>query len=179
MKKALSILLALIIALGCITVAFAEETDEALLEDCIIWKVEFSKDRYNIFDTATATVTMTNNSQKTLINTSAEVTPYNCIADAHIVDFGVVPAGESRSITCNFMIAPGAPKLNFFSKIFLLIKSYFFPGMSIRYCLNSVQYERNSKPKSVYNDYVEFNNYGKVQVVCNAYYDILEVSSED
>ncbi len=183
-KKALSLILSIMFILSCFTLAFAEENDTAQIKDCITWEVKFSKDKYNLIDTATVTVKLTNNSENILINTSAEVTPYNCMADAHIVDFGTVPAGESRSVTCNFMLAPGAPKLNFFAKLLLMIKSFFVRGMnSIRYDMsayniNASQYDLSSEPKSSFDAYADFNNYGKVWVECKAYYDVLEVNAE-
>ena len=62
MKKALSILLALIIALGCVTVAFAEEkeTDKLKVE------IKTDKDEYKVSDEIIFNIKVTNVSDETL-----------------------------------------------------------------------------------------------------------------
>lgn len=51
-KKALSLILSIMFILSCFTLAFAEENDTAQIKDCITWEVKFSKDKYNLIDTA-------------------------------------------------------------------------------------------------------------------------------
>ena len=58
MKKLLSILLAVLLALTCIPFAFAEDAEPAQTPDCIKWEVSFDKEEYGLFDTALATVTI-------------------------------------------------------------------------------------------------------------------------
>ena len=71
--KFISLIMALVLTFCCIPLAFAEEAEPTQTPDCIKWAVSFDKEEYGLFDTALATITMTNTSDNYLLNVVAQL----------------------------------------------------------------------------------------------------------
>ncbi len=132
MKKALSILLALIIALGCITVAFAEEkeTDKLKVE------IKTDKDEYKVSDEIIFNIKVTNVSDETL-----KVVDLSTASDDLLIIKGPITEFEDElapgeSIEITFRTRPFfvSENLGFFEKTTAFICSlpYF---VNVWYCL--------------------------------------------
>ena len=173
MKKFLSILLAVLLALTCIPFAFAEDAKPAQTPDCIKWEVSFDKEEYGLFDTVTATIKMTNTSDKILTNTIADIRGVDFEPYYTHRDIGIIPAGCSYETIIKYRLSSNADNLNFFAKLLLKIREFFL----IVTGRNSLQ-TKDIKPVSSYETSADFGGNGKRKISILAYYEIAETDTE-
>lgn len=169
MKKFISILIAVLLALTCIPFAFAEDAKPVQTPDCIKWEVSFDKEEYGLFDTALATVTMTNTSEKMLIDVKAQVYVAGLECSKDITELGTIGAGVSRTFTVRLKLSSEASGLNFLAKILLKIHEFFN-------MITGKNFVQNVEiiPISSFETRVNFGWGGKRDIKLSANYDVFE-----
>ena len=123
--KLISIVLALVLTLSCIPFAFAEETESVQTPDCIKWAVSFDKEEYSLFDTALATITMTNTSEDYLLNVVAQLKTDGLKCSRSACNLGAIAGGVSRTFTVRLKLSSDASGLNFLARLLLKIHEFF------------------------------------------------------
>lgn len=173
LKKYLSILLALLMAFACIPFAFAEDTETVQTPDYIKWEVSFDKEEYGLFDTASATIKMTNTSDKLLTNTVVGIRGNDFEPYYTDKGIGIIPAGCSYETIIRYRLSSNAEGLNFFARLLLKIRDFFLTVTG----RNSIQ-TKEFDPVSSYETFADFGNNGKRKVSVMAYYEIAETDTE-
>lgn len=167
--KVLSIILALIMVMSCMPLAFAVEREPSQTPDCIKWDISFDKEKYGLFDTAIATIKLTNTSKDLLLNVKTQVSADGLKCSRSTNELGVIPGGATRYFTARFELSPDASGLNFFAMILLRIHELFntLTGRS------SVQ-NTDSASGSLQEASVDFGWGGKRNIKFSADYAVFE-----
>ncbi|MBR4765767.1 MAG: hypothetical protein IK085_03260, partial [Clostridia bacterium] len=114
MKKLLSILLAVLLALTCIPFAYAEEAEPTQPDgNELKIEVNLDKEQYNLFDTVTAEIKITNASEKALGNIYVNVLSLDSYPLGYLHNNSFMASGDSDSLTCDFQLSSKASGLNF------------------------------------------------------------------
>ena len=175
LKKYLSIILALLMALACIPFAFAEDAKPAQPDGSELKiEVNLDKEQYNLFDTVTAEIKITNVSEKALGNIYVNVLSLDSYPLGYLHNNSFMASGDSDSLTCDFQLSSKASGLNFFARLLLFIRELF----TGRYFLVNRSMDLDYFP--VYEKYpVDFGINGIHNIEIAVSYDIFESDSEN
>lgn len=177
--KILSVLLALVMVLSCMPFAFAQEGEPGQAEAKELKaEVVFDKEQYGLFDTVTATIKLTNVSDKVIQIKRLYVISQDCRPQGHIQpqNLEFLYSGATDSFDCTFNLSSRASGLNFFAKILLFFRELFGGGL----VLSTNQETSHSESFSVIQEeyYANFGKYGKHAVTLLVGYDVFECSEE-
>ncbi len=174
--KMLSVLLALIMVLSCMPFAFAQEGEPEQAEAKELkTEIVFDKEQYGLFDTVTATVKMTNVSDKVIQIKRVAVISQDCRPMGYLdTVHRCLKSGVTDSFDRTFTLSSRASGLNFFAKIILFFRNLFSGGLIFSTGSSTAQ-EFYETEESFYAD---FGKYGKHEVRVMVYYDTFECSEE-